>query len=125
MACYRHVGSVYLYGCEGWTVDQGMARDIKAWNWQRLRTMLRLRHRPDEGHQAYNIRTSKWLTQLHVTLRLDDLLTQALMRYHAFALRAAEAPPSWGEAPVTNGDVLAIREGLAEGERGAQGPWRS
>eukprot|EP00974_Lingulodinium_polyedra_P056635 5447008-Lingulodinium_polyedra.AAC.1 len=65
-AFYRCVGGTLLYGAEGWVLNQGVARRIRTWTWQRLRTMFRLKRRPTEGQQAYNVRTSEWISKLRI-----------------------------------------------------------
>eukprot|EP00974_Lingulodinium_polyedra_P084856 8213693-Lingulodinium_polyedra.AAC.1 len=65
-AFYRSVGGTVLFGAEGWILNQGVARRIRVWTWQRLRIMFSLKRRPMEGQQSYNIRTSGWIVALHV-----------------------------------------------------------
>eukprot|EP00974_Lingulodinium_polyedra_P092688 8979100-Lingulodinium_polyedra.AAC.1 len=58
-AFYKCVGSVCAYGCQGWTMTQAMALQIKSLNWQKLRVLFRLKPAPwDEGHSGYCIRTA-------------------------------------------------------------------
>ena len=51
-AFYRYVGSIFLYGSEGWILTQDMAKAIRTWNYNNIRQMRRMRRQPrDRGHK--------------------------------------------------------------------------
>ena len=88
-----------IYNSGNWHITAGLMREVRTWELQLLRRLLRLRRRPEEGAMNYNMRTSSMICKWLSNSRLDSahvkvirFVYKAAWREKAFHLDGGDAP---------------------------------
>ena len=77
-------GNALLYNAGGWHLCRDLVHRVKSWEYHKVRKICRMKRAPDEGRQAYNLRTAHlirtWFEKSKVA-RLHHRLLQAVYKW--------------------------------------------
>ena len=130
-------GGSVAYNADTWHITAGLLSDLRTWELQFLRRVLRLRRKPNEGFMEYNQRTAiiirRWQQEYNITMLYDRVLKavyKAAWKGNKGVLDYGENPLNfardyrnaawWETLQVTSSQSKRRRLNLSHGRSGQQ-----
>ena len=107
-AWHDATGAAASYNAETWHLTAGMLSEIRTWELQMLRRLLRLRRRPGESFMSYNIRTALMITRWMQLGKIPFLYDRVLK---------SVCKAAWGDSVFSLGGGLQSQLGAARSFR--------